>query len=140
LRNLMLKQGLRWLNLEVIQCYKLYWMNCWNEIVGGLRITQSNEDPVLPQVMSVLFMCGQRLFISGIVTSWGCWIHDRILQEMYADIFVQHGQSLWCPLHALFVIKCYPLHVKIICTWRIRVCAPDLHFFSFTLRQFYING
>ena len=38
------------------------------------------------------------------------------LWEMYAPMFVQFGHSAWCPLHVLFVTKCYPLDVRKVCT------------------------
>ena len=53
--------------------------------------------------------------ISAINTLQGCSNHETRLWEMYAHMFVQFGHSAWCPLHALFVINCYPLDVREVC-------------------------
>jgi len=53
--------------------------------------------------------------ISVINTLQGCSNHETRLWEMYAPMFVKYGHSAWCPLHALFVIKCYPLDVRKVC-------------------------
>jgi len=54
--------------------------------------------------------------MSVINTLQGCSNQKTRLWEMYAHMFVQFGHFSWCPLHALFVIKFYPLDVKEVCT------------------------
>ena len=76
--------------------------------------TQNSEDPVLPWVMSVLFMGGWLICVIHICYcySTGLLKQEKRSWEMFVHIFVQHGHSLWCQLHAEFVIKCYSVYVK----------------------------